>query len=80
VEHQDMSEMSMSDAAQASAPHFVTYAPCAPVGIPDQQYWADQLVWEAYKTSLASVAREERKRCSDILKAYMVIAPANVRD
>jgi hypothetical protein len=64
-------------ASGLSEPVIVTNGP---VGALDQQYWADQLICDAYKASLALTARNERKRCREIVEAYAEVAPLNIRD
>jgi hypothetical protein len=46
---------------------------------PDQRYWCDRGVWDAYQASMSLVIQGERDRCRRLIQNYAKNAPTNIR-
>jgi hypothetical protein len=46
---------------------------------PDQRYWCDRGVWDAYQASMSLVIQGERDRFRRLIQNYAKNAPTNIR-
>jgi hypothetical protein len=78
----DMIEPTSEAAHIIAASHATPYDPFDPKtqNQPDQRYWCDRSVWDAYQASLLLVILEERNRCRKIIQKYAERAPVDVRE